>query len=89
MKVTGSNNVNKVLNMILNKIGHSDKTSKAALLTGATSNYGMGVTVENPRIATLEKHYANVPDFEYNKHQYQLLIRGPLMGGATEEISEI
>lgn len=89
MKVTGSSNVNKVLDIILNKVGRTDKASKSAILSGAGNGYGVGVTVENPRIAALETHFADVPDFEYNTHQAQLVINGALMGAESEETAEI
>ncbi len=89
MKVTGSDHVSKVLNLILNKVGKADNGIKSAIITGNVDTTGVGVTVENPRIAALEKHFADVPDFEYNTHQVQLVIKGALMGGAIEETAEI
>lgn len=89
MKVSGQNNVQKILSSLINRIGKSQDTSKAAIIAGAKPEYGMGVSVENPRIAALEQHFSSVPDFEYNVHQENLVIDGPLMGGAEEEMLEV
>ena len=63
--------------------------SKEALITGANQGYGKGVSVENPQILALENHFSGVPVFEYNSKQENLVINGPLMGGAEEELLEV
>ncbi len=89
MKVTGQNNVSKVISTLLTNISKFDKAANGAIITGSGSDYGMGVTVQNPQIAALEKHFSDVPEFEYNSKQENLVINGPLMGGATEELLEV
>ena len=89
MKVTGQNNVQKILSSLINRIGKPQEASKAAIIAGAKPEYGMGVSVENPQIAALEQHFSSVPDFEYNVRQENLVINGPLMGGAEEEMLEV
>lgn len=89
MKVSGSNHVDKVLSFILNKVGKSDNNLKSAIINGNANSSGVGITVENPEIAALERHFADVPDFEYNTRQTQLVITGAIMGGEIEETAEI
>ena len=89
MKVSGSNNISKLLTSLLNKVNKSGNVQKSAIITGVPAGYGMGVSVENPQIAALEKHFEKVPDFEYNSRQQNLVINGPLMVGAEEELLEV
>lgn len=89
MKVTGQNNVSKIISTLLNNIGKTDNVSKGAIITGAKADYGKGVSIENPQVLALEKHFANVPEFEYNSKQENLVINGPMMGGAEEELLEV
>ena len=88
MKVSGSNNIGKVLSTLLNKVSKSENIS-TAIIKGTAAGYGMGVSIENPQIAALEKHFESVPEFEYNSRQQNLVINGPLMGGADEELLEV
>ena len=77
------NPVKEVRNTTLaSKIGMTIQQGLGQIFLTKTSNYGVGVTVENTRFAKLEEHFKNVPDFEYNKLQSNLKIEGELMGTA-------
>ena len=89
MKVTGQNSVNRILNAFLKNIGKTVK-SQDVILTAANQSYEKGVAVEDsPQILALKDHFADVPDFEYNSKQENLVIVGPVMGGSVEELLEV
>lgn len=77
------NPVSEVKNQtFVSRIGKSLQEGFGQIFSTKTSNYGLGVTLENPRLAKLEEHFKDVPAFEYNNFQTNLKIKDDLMGVA-------
>ncbi len=88
MIVTGSDQVHKVLDLILSKVGKDYNATKSAIIKGNVDTTGIGLEVQSPWLTELNKKFMRVPDFE-RPDGSNLVIKGPLMGGEIEETAEI